>query len=114
MLSLGLGMPIVTMGAAAAACAALWLRYRARVRDAQALGALGHPAVALPLAGLLVAGAAVGETFLSAAGWLVWLVVFDLVAISLLRQTIHVGLLEESAATGAGGPSFGSVPEAPS
>ena len=114
LLSLGLGMPIVTMGAAAAACAALWLRYRAPARDAHALGALGHPAVALPLAGVLVAGAAVGETFLSAGGWLVWLVVFDLVAISLLRQTIHVGLLEEEAATGAGGPSLGSVPEAPS
>lgn len=114
LLSLGLGMPIVTMGAAAAACAALWLRYRAPVRDARALGALGQPAVALPLAALLVTGAAVGETFLSAGGWLVWLVVFDLVAISLLRLTIHVGLLEESAATGAGGPSPGSVPEPPS
>ncbi len=114
LLSLGLGMPIVTMGAAAAACAALWLRYRAPVRDAQALGALGHPALALPLAGLLVAVAAVGETFLSAGGWLVWLVVFDLVAGSLLRLTIHVGLLEESAASGSGGPSLGSLPEAPS
>ena len=114
LLSLGLGVPIVTMGAAAAACAALWLRYRAPARDAQVLGALGHPAVALPLAALLVTGAAVGETFLSAGGWLVWLVVFDLVAISLLRLTIHVGLLEESAATGAGGPPPGSVPEPPS
>ncbi|HUA06076.1 MAG TPA: hypothetical protein VMB27_19365 [Solirubrobacteraceae bacterium] len=114
LLSLGLGVPIVTMGAAAAACAALWLRYRAPARDAEALGALGHPAMALPLAGLLVAGAAVGETFLSAGGWLVWLIVFDLVAISLLERTIHVGLLEEAAATGAGGPPPGSVPEAPS
>jgi hypothetical protein len=114
LLSLGLGMPIVTMGAAAAACAALWLRYRAPARDAHALGALGHPAVALPLGGLLVAGAAVGETFLSAGGWLVWLIAFDLVAISLLERAIHVGLLEESAAAGAGGPPTGSVPEAPS
>jgi hypothetical protein len=111
LLSLGLGMPIVIMGASAAACAALWLRYRAPVRDAQALGVLGHPAVALPLAGLLVAGAAVGETFLSAGGWLIWLVGFDLVAISLLQRTIHVGLLEESAAAGVGEPSFGSAPE---
>jgi len=114
LLSFGLGMPIVTMGAVATACAALWLRYRAPVRDAQALGALGHPAVALPLAGLFVAGAAVGETFLSAGGWLVWLVVFDVIAISLLERAIHVGLLEESAATGAGGPPAGSGPEASS
>jgi hypothetical protein len=114
LLSLGLGMPIVIMGAAAAPCAALWLRYRAPARDAQALGALGHPALALPLGGLLVAGAAVGETFLSAGGWLVWLLVFDLVAISLLRRTIHVGLLEEAAASGAGGPSTGPTPESTS
>ena len=114
LLSLGLGMPIVVMGAAAAVCAALWLRYRAPARDAQALGVMGRPAVALPLGGLLVAGAAVGETFLSAGGWLVWLLVFDLVALSLLARAIHVGLLEESAATGAGGPSPGPVPEAPS
>ena len=114
LLSLGLGMPIVTMGAAAAACAALWLRYRAPVRDAEALGALGHPAMALPLGGLLVAGAAVGETFLSAGGWLVWLIVFDLVAIWLLRWMIRVGLLEESAATGTGGPSLGPAPGASS
>jgi hypothetical protein len=114
LLSLGLGMPIVIMGAAAAACAALWLRYRAPARDAEALGALGHPAVALPVAGLLVAGAAIGETFLSAGGWLIWLAAFDLVAISLLARAIHVGLLEEEAARNAGGPSLGSVPEAPS
>jgi len=96
LLSLALGMPILTMGAAATACAAMWLRYRAPTRDAGALGALGHPAVALPLSGLLVMGGAVGETFLPAGGWLAWLVAFDLVAISLLRRTIHVGLLEES------------------
>lgn len=112
LLSLGLGMPIVTMGAAAAACAALWLLYRAPARDAHALGALGHPAVALPLGGLLVAGAAVGETFLSPGGWLIWLIAFDVVAISLLERAIHVGLLEESAAADAGGPSLGSAPEA--
>jgi hypothetical protein len=103
LLSWALGMPILTMGAAAAACAALWLRYRAPTRDAGALGALGHPAVALPLAGLLVMGGAVGETFLSAGGWLAWLAAFDLVAISLLRRSIHIGLLEESSETPIGG-----------
>jgi hypothetical protein len=95
LLSLAVGMPILTMGAAAAACAALWLRYRAPVRDRDALGLLAHPAVAVPLAGLLVMGGAVGETFLPAGGWLAWLVAFDLVAISLLRRAIHVGLLEQ-------------------
>lgn len=96
LLSLAVAMPVVTMGAAAAACAALWLRYRVPVRDDDALGVLSHPAVALPLSGLLVMGGAVGETFLPAGGWLVWLAAFDLVAVSLLRRTIHVGLLEEA------------------
>jgi len=96
LLSLGLGMPIVTMGAAAAACAALWLRYRAPARDSEALGPVGHPVVALPLAAALVMGGAVGETFLPPWGWLLWLAAFDVVVIIMLRRAIHVGLLEEA------------------
>jgi hypothetical protein len=96
LLSLGVAMPVLTMGAGAAVCAALWLRHRAPARDAEALGAVGHPVVALPLAALLVMSGAVGETFLPAGGWLAWLLLFDLVVIVLLRRAIHVGLLEES------------------
>ena len=96
LLSLGVAMPVLTMGAAAAACAALWLRHRAPARDAEALGPLGHPLVAVPAAALLIMGGAVGETFLPAGGWLGWLVAFDLVVIVLLRRAIHVGLLEEA------------------
>jgi hypothetical protein len=96
LLSLGVAMPVLMMGAAAAACAALWLRYRAPARDAGALGPLGHPAVALPAAALLVMVGAVAETFLSAGGWLAWLLALDLVVIVFLRRAIHVGLLEES------------------
>jgi hypothetical protein len=96
LLSLGVAMPVLMMGAAAAACGALWLRYRAPARDAEALGPMGHPAVALPVAALLVMGGAVGEVFLPAGAWLAWLVAFDLVVIVLLRRAIHVGLLEEA------------------
>jgi hypothetical protein len=96
LLSLGLAVPLLMMGAAGAACAALWLRYRAPARDAEALGWVGHPVVALPLAALLVTGGTVGETFLGPGPWLAWLVAFDLVAIVLLRRAIHVGLLEEA------------------
>ncbi len=96
LLSLGIAMPVLTMGAAAAVCAALWLRHRAPARDAEALGPLGHPLVALPVGALLVMGGAVGETFLPAGAWLGWLAAFDLVVIVLLRRAIHVGLLEES------------------
>ncbi len=96
LLSFGVALPIVTMGAAAAASAALWLRHRAPARDAEALGPLGHPVLAVPFAALLVMGASVGEVFLPAGAWLGWLVFFDLVVIVFLRRAIHVGLLEES------------------
>lgn len=96
LLSLGLAIPMLTMGAAAAACAALWLRYRAPAGDAEALGPAGHPVVALPLAAALVMGGTVGEIFLPAGAWLGWLVAFDLIAMVLLRRAIHVGLLEEA------------------
>jgi ribosomal protein L32 len=96
LLSFGVGLPIATMGAAAAVSAALWLRYRAPARDAEALGPVGHPVVALPVAALLVMGASVGEVFLPAGGWLAWLAAFDVVVLVLLRRAIHVGLLEES------------------
>jgi hypothetical protein len=96
LLSFGVALPVVMMGAAAAACAALWLRHRAPARDAEALGPLGHPVVALPAAALLVMGASVGEVFLPAGAWLAWLVVFAVAALVLLRRAIHVGLLEEA------------------
>jgi hypothetical protein len=95
-ISIGIAVPVLTMCAAAVACAALWLRYRAPLRDRKVLGASGHPAVALPLAGALVVGGAIGETFLPSGAWLGWLLTFDLVGVLLLRRAIHVGLLEES------------------
>jgi len=104
LLSVSVAEPVLTMGAAAVICASLWLRYRAPVRDAEALGPLGHPAVAAALGALLVVGGALGSTFLPAGWWLVWLVAFDLVALVLLRLTIHVGLLEESADRPIGPP----------
>ena len=96
LLSVGLGMPILIMGAAASVCAAMWLRYRAPARDADALGASGHPLVALPLCAALVMGGAAGETFLAPWAWFLWLTAFDFVVIVMLRRAIHVGLLEEA------------------
>jgi hypothetical protein len=85
------------MSAIGAACAAIWLRYRAPVKDRVALGLLGSPPVAVVVAAALVIIGAVGETFLPAGAWLAWLVALDLIALVLLRRTIHVGLLEEAA-----------------
>jgi ribosomal protein L32 len=96
LLATGLGMPILIMGAAGSVCAAMWLRYRAPARDAEALGPLGHPLVAVPLCAALVMAGAVGETFLAGWAWLLWLAAFDFVVIVMLRRAIHVGLLEEA------------------
>ncbi len=96
LLALGVAMPVLTMGAGAAVCAAVWLRYRAPARDAEALGPAGHPVVAMALAAVLVVAGSVAETFLRAGAWLAWLIALDLVVIVLLRRAIHVGLLEEA------------------
>lgn len=53
--------------------AAVDLDARAPAREAGALGCSVIPLWALPLVRLLVMGGAVGETFLPAGGWLVWL-----------------------------------------
>ena len=103
-LSISVAAPVLAMSAAAAICAAVWLRYRAPMRDAGALGPLGHPAVAAGLGALLVVGGALGSTFLPAGWWLVWLIAFDVVALVVLRLIIHVGLLEESADRPIGPP----------
>jgi hypothetical protein len=97
LLAISVALPVVAMAAVGFAAAALWLRWRAPVKDRRALGLLGHPLAAVPMAGLLVAGAYVGETFLDAGAWVAWILAFDLVALLLLRRAIHVGLLEESA-----------------
>jgi RsiW-degrading membrane proteinase PrsW (M82 family) len=97
LVALAIATPVLSMSAIGAACAALWLRYRAPVKDRTALGALGSPPVATAVAAALVITGAVGETFLPAGAWLAWLVALDLVALVLLRRTIHVGLLEEEA-----------------
>jgi hypothetical protein len=105
LLSISVAEPVLTMSAAAMICAALWLRYRAPVREAEALGPLGHPAVAGALGAVLVVGGDVGSTFLPAGWWLLWLVAFDALALVVLRLIMHVGLLQESADRPIG-PSF--------
>ena len=96
LVALAIATPVLAMAAIGAACAAIWLRYRAPVKDRRALGVLGSPAVAVVLAALLVITGAIGETFLPAGAWLAWLVALDLVALVMLRSAIHVGLLEET------------------
>lgn len=96
LVAIAITTPVLSMSAIGAATAAMWLRHRAPLRDRSALGPLGNPLIAVLVAAALVIAGAVGETFLAAGLWLVWLVVLDLIGLMLLRRAIHVGLLEEA------------------
>jgi ribosomal protein L32 len=96
LLAIAVATPVLAMSAIGAAAAALWLRYRAPVRDRNVLGGLGRPAVAVGISALLIIAGAIGETLMAPGLWLAWLVALDLVGLILLRRAMHVGLLEEA------------------
>jgi hypothetical protein len=89
-------LPLVTIAALAAGAGALWLKYRAPVRDRKALGRLGLPLVALPLAAVVVVVSAIVQLELASGLALVVIAVLAVLAMMWLRQVIHVGLLEEA------------------
>jgi hypothetical protein len=93
---IAVALPVATIAALASVAGALWLTYRAPVRDRSALGRLGSPPLAVALGTVVVVlaslvqvvcapGVAVALIALLGAGGLLW-----------LRQVIHVGLLEEA------------------
>jgi hypothetical protein len=96
LLAIAVATPVLAMSAVGASAAALWLRYRAPVKDRSVLGPLGLPVLAVSIAALLVIAGAIGETFMAPGLWLAWLVLLDVMGIVLLRRAIHVGLLEEA------------------
>jgi len=104
MLTLAVATPVLSMSAVGAAAAALWLRYRAPLRDRNALGTLGHPLVAIPAAFALVIAGAIGEPFLAVGWWLLTVVVLDVASLLLLRRALHLGLVEEAAEVAIGPP----------
>jgi ribosomal protein L32 len=95
--NMAVALPVLAMAAIGAAAAALWLRYRAPVRDRAALGPLGNPLLALPLAAALFVAGSVGQPLLPVGWWLVELLVLDTLALLWLRQVIHLGLMQEAA-----------------
>ena len=96
LLAIAVATPVLAMSTIGVAGAAIWLRYRAPSQDRSALGPLGEPIVAVLAAAALIVLGAVTETFMPAGAWLVTLVVLDVIGLLLLRQALHVGLLEES------------------
>ena len=95
-LSIAVALPIVAAGAIGSAVGAFSLRYRAPVRDRAALGIVGRPAVAVVLAGGLLVAAALAAYLPSLVAQVAVQLVLAAVALVWLRQTIHLGLLEEA------------------
>jgi len=97
LLELAVAAPILAAGAIGAAVGAFWLRYRAPVRDRDALGLLGHPVTATAIAAALLVGGALLQVYLVPGLALALMLVLDGVALVWLRLVLHVGLLEEAA-----------------
>ncbi len=94
--SIAIALPIVAAGSIGSAVGAFSLRYRAPVRDRAALGIVGRPAVAVVLAGGLLVGAALATYLPSLVAQVAVQLGLAAVALVWLRQTIHLGLLEEA------------------
>lgn len=93
---IAIALPLVTMATMAATAGAVWLKVRAPVRDRRALGRLGSPYVAVPLAIAILIAAAIVQITVPAGGALAIVAALGLVGLLWLRQVIHVGLLEEA------------------
>jgi hypothetical protein len=104
LLTIAVAIPVLEMAAIAAVTGAFWLRFRAPVRDRDALGVLGNPAVAIVFGGLLIVVGFVLQPVISTWWWLLCLVALDVVALLWLRRVIHLGLLEEALEEPIAGP----------
>lgn len=93
---IAIGLPVLTMAAMAAAAGAVWLKLRAPIRDRRALGRLGSPYLAVPLAWAMLVVAAVVQLTTASGLALAIIAVLALLGLLWLRQVIHVGLLEEA------------------
>jgi hypothetical protein len=89
-------VPLIIGGAAAGACGAFWLRYRAPVRDRARLGRLGRPAVATLLACLFSVSTSAALVLLRDLPRLIALGALTVLALVWLRHLIDLGLREEA------------------
>jgi hypothetical protein len=96
LVEIGILIPLIWAGAVGAAAGALWLRFRAPVRDRHHLGPLGSPPLALLVAALFLVAAPAGLLVLERTPGLIWVAVLAAAAVVLLRRAIHLGLLEEA------------------
>ncbi len=96
LLTHGVAMPLVAAGAVGAICGALWLRYRAPVRDRARLGPFGRPLVALIAGAALYVAAVLSLLLLPEIAAMVAVGILALIALVWLRLVIHLGLLQAS------------------
>ena len=92
----GVAIPLIVGGAAAGACGAFWLRYRAPVRDRSRLGPLGEPVLATGVACLFIVGASAALVMLRDLPRLAVLAALTVGALVWLRQLIDLGLRQEA------------------
>ncbi|MFL5679976.1 MAG: hypothetical protein ACJ77B_05185 [Chloroflexota bacterium] len=95
-LSAGILTPVFTGSLMGGLGGALWLRYRAPVRDRAVLGAIGRPAVAAVVAALGFVVAAAARLTLPQAIASGVLAVLTVLALLWVRRVIHLGLVEEA------------------
>jgi hypothetical protein len=91
-----IAIPLIAAGAAAGACGAFWLRYRAPVRDRAHLGLLGRPAWATFVACSYMVATSAALVLLRDLPRLLALAGLTIAALVWLRQLIHLGLRQEA------------------
>jgi hypothetical protein len=96
LITIAIVAPVLTAGLLGAVGGALWLRYRAPVRDRDELGPLGNPPVAIAVAVAVLIVAAVVQIYLPGGSSLAILVLLAIAALIWLRRVIHRGLLQEA------------------
>jgi RsiW-degrading membrane proteinase PrsW (M82 family) len=94
--AISVALPVVAAGAIGSTVGAFWLRYRAPIRDRDALGAAGRPAIAVVLAGALIVASALGSYLPGPIIATTFQLAIASIALVWLRRTLHVGLLEEA------------------
>jgi hypothetical protein len=104
LLTLGIALPVLAAGVAGSACGSFWLRFRAPARDRDALGLLGSPFVAVPLAATALIGAYVSALYVGQWWTLAITLLLAAAALVWLRWMIHIGLREEAGETPIGPP----------
>ena len=104
LLTLGIALPVLGAGVSGSVCGSFWLRFRAPARDRDALGPLGSPFLAVPLAAAALVGAYVSALYVGQWWTLAITLLLAAAALVWLRWMIHIGLREEAGEAPVGPP----------